>query len=277
MGGGCRATDSTFTGNTASDGGGAVYANVYDFLNPPRITGCVFDGNSTADGAYPDPFLGGGAVYTCMGVAVEDCVFVANANTNAATGRGAAVLATDLGKSSITNCLFIDHDGAAVTSAVGHSVSVRNCTVTGNGVGVQVVALRSEVKDLASIEALDSIIYGNGGNSGADNDINTDGIDPTWGWITYSDVGPGVYEAAPAGHSAGTGNISADPTFVEAVSGSGTDPSDDYYLDQSGSPCVDAGGSTAAAAGLDGRTTDPADSPDADSGAVDMGYHYLVP
>ncbi|MHC4248658.1 MAG: DUF1565 domain-containing protein [Planctomycetota bacterium] len=274
---GCRVTDSTFTGNTASDGGGAVYANVYDFLNPPRITGCVFDGNSTGDAAYPEPFLGGGAVYTCMGVAIEDCVFVANENTNANTGRGAAVYVTDLGKSSIVNSLFIGHDGAAVTVAVGHSLSLRNCTVTGNSVGVQVLALRPDTPDLGCLEVLDSVVYFNGGNSGADNDINTDGIDPAWGWITYSDVGPGVYAAASADHSAGTGNLSADPAFVEIASGPTADPADDHYLDQSGSPCVDAGSRTAAEAGLDGKTTDPAGSPAADSGTVDMGYHYLVP
>jgi hypothetical protein len=65
--------------------------------------------------------------------------------------------------------------------------------------------------------------------------------------------------------------ITSDPLFVAG-------PKGECYLSQvaSGqgldSPCVDAGGDTAASLGLDAKTT----RTDAvtDTGVVDMGYHY---
>ncbi|MBN1593403.1 MAG: right-handed parallel beta-helix repeat-containing protein [Candidatus Coatesbacteria bacterium] len=65
----------------------------------------------------------------------------------------------------------------------------------------------------------------------------------------------------------GDGNINADPMFVEG-------PFGDYYLDPN-SPCIDAGSQTADEAGLSTRTTQ-ADGM-ADTGQVDMGFHYRVP
>ncbi|HEX42021.1 MAG TPA: hypothetical protein ENN81_08170, partial [Phycisphaerales bacterium] len=72
-----------------------------------------------------------------------------------------------------------------------------------------------------------------------------------------------------------TRNIWSDPNFVAG-------PLGDYYLSQIGagllqfvdSNCLDAGDDTAAALGLDTRTTRTDLAPDA--GMVDLGYHYPV-
>ena len=66
---------------------------------------------------------------------------------------------------------------------------------------------------------------------------------------------------------AGDGNIHDDPMFADGPIGS-------YYLDPL-SPCVDAGNTSAAEAGLSDRTTQ-ADGA-VDSGLVDLGYHYPLP
>lgn len=69
----------------------------------------------------------------------------------------------------------------------------------------------------------------------------------------------------------GTGNISSDPLFVSAGTG-------DFHLSHiaagqgSDSPAIDIGSTTAAALGLDTRTT-RTDSVN-DSGTVDLGFHY---
>ena len=69
----------------------------------------------------------------------------------------------------------------------------------------------------------------------------------------------------------GTGNISGDPLFT-------TGPLGPYYLSQTAagqavqSPCVDAGSTTALAAGLANRTTRTDHR--SDVGIVDMGYHH---
>jgi len=65
---------------------------------------------------------------------------------------------------------------------------------------------------------------------------------------------------------AGVGNIHTSPIFV-------TGPFGDFYLGPT-SLCTDAGSQSAAAAALDGRTTQADGTPDA--GTVDMGYHYPI-
>jgi hypothetical protein len=79
----------------------------------------------------------------------------------------------------------------------------------------------------------------------------------------------------------GTANVTIDPSII------GSDPLfvpgtyGNYYLSQtaasqvSNSPCLDKGSGTASSWGLDTRTTRTDNV--ADSGAVDMGYHYPVP
>jgi hypothetical protein len=84
-----------------------------------------------------------------------------------------------------------------------------NVTVAGNGGK----GIRLTVDD---VRITNSILWGNG-----DWDVAGDGTYT----ITYSDVG--------TGDTTGTGNISADPLFLDAANG-------DYDL-QAESPCIDAG------------------------------------
>jgi parallel beta-helix repeat protein len=94
-----------------------------------------------------------------------------------------------------------------------------------------------------------------------------DQIDDTGGSVTYS------YNDYIGGILSGVGNISTDPLFLNASYG-------DFHLRHTlagqsvTSPAVDAGGLTAAEAGLDTVTT--RSDGVADSGTVDLGYHYVA-
>ena len=62
-----------------------------------------------------------------------------------------------------------------------------------------------------------------------------------------------------------SGNQTGTPSFL-------TGPLGDNYLNQSTSPCVNAGSTTAANAGMADKTTNTTHS--LDTGTVDMGFHY---
>jgi len=68
-------------------------------------------------------------------------------------------------------------------------------------------------------------------------------------------------------NDAGEGNIHRNPMLVVG-------PLGNHYLSPD-SPCIDAGSSSAAEAGLSARTT-RADGA-LDTGIVDMGFHYPIP
>ena len=108
-------------------------------------------------------------------------------------------------------------------------------------------------------------IFWDGGNE----ITNTDGSTIT---ITFSDVAGGwTNDDCPAEHP--VCNIDADPLFVSGPAGR-------HYLSQiaacaaADSPCVDAGSNMAGDKGLDTLTTRSDEV--ADTGLVDMGYHYPV-
>ncbi|MFB3050485.1 MAG: hypothetical protein ACE1Z0_00705, partial [Acidimicrobiia bacterium] len=106
---------------------------------------------------------------------------------------------------------------------------------------------------------------GNATNLFEDNIFWTSSIQDTGlGTFNYND-----YNSAAL---PGTGNISSDPLFVNAVG-------NDYHLSHlaagqgADSPAIDAGSDTATNLGLDTRTTRTDNV--TDTGTVDLGYHYL--
>jgi hypothetical protein len=114
---------------------------------------------------------------------------------------------------TMTNSLVVSNtdvgiSGDAVTGTIMHLTAAGN---EDDGVAVD-----------GAVEIVNSVLWGNG-----DDDFVCRGGGCT---VAYSDVG--------TGDKTGTGNISADPQFVDAANG-------DYHL-QAGSPCVDAGTSVGA-------------------------------
>lgn len=156
-------------------------------------------------------------------------------------GRGMGIYLAG-GTHLIRNCVIsrnmaerVTSQGDAIYVAAG-SADIENCTIYWH--------IREGVRraGTAAVTVRDSILWDNG--------------DDLFGTVTL------LNNNIEDGDSVGVdGNISVDPKFVRGL-----------YL-ASDSPCVNAGGRSVGDAGLVGYTT-RADGT-ADSGQVDMGYHYL--
>lgn len=141
-------------------------------------------------------------------------------------------------------------------SVVSNNTIVAN---TGTGEGIEVYIYSSD-RPIPII--VNNIIVG-----------NAYGVVGSGGNLSYNDVYSNSVADYHNGVTPGPGSISVDPLFVSG-------PRGEYYLSQVAagqavtSPCADAGSDTAANLGLDDRTTRTDDV--ADSGTVDMGYHYPI-
>ncbi len=210
---------------------------------------------------FRDNRSGGGGAVQCEGSSAEfiACEFIGNE-----AGVGGAMLLTGASP-LIVNCLYVDNTGAspgggAIFGNSGSTPTIINSTFTGNsGPGGAWYSNRGSVATITN-----SILWGN-----TPDQILVDpfsGADPA---VSYSDV---------EGGWAGTGNIDADPMFVDPASG--------VFEPEAGSPCNDAGDNTAVPAGIqedlggDARFTDDPLAPQtgvpggAGSGlVVDMGAY----
>jgi len=137
------------------------------------------------------------------------------------------------------------------------SPTITNCTFSGNSADT---GGGMDNYNSSSPTITNCIMWGDTAPAGPE--IYNNASTPT---VTYSDIEGGC---AATGSTCGAGNIALNPNFVVGPDGV-------YYLNQSTSPCVNAGSDFAVNIGLDTMTTDPLGSPDV--GIVDMGYHYPIP
>ena len=238
-------TNCTFTGNNSS-GGGAMS----NFIgSSPTVTNCTFDGNSAG-------FGGGMYNSSDSSPTITNCTF--SGNTAAQNGGGGMYNAGS--SPTVTNCTFSEN-AAAQTGGGMHnfesSPTVINCTFTGNSAGTSIGGGMANFKS-SNPTVINCILWGDSPNE----------IMDLLGAVTtalYSDVQGGF---------PGTGNIDADPLFVDPVNG-------DYRL-SAGSPAIDAGHNWAIAGladtDLDGNPRFAADKIDFDPGCgipvvVDMGAY----
>ncbi len=285
-------TGCTFTFNQAGciGGGMATTSN-----SDPIVTNCTFTENMAfGDGSNPGcGFLGigggmgfGGAV----GGTVTDCVFTGN---SAREGGGMTFVNSQVQNASTTivNCTFMDNlaavGGALEIFGTNCSPTLANCLIKGNMaaidgdgfggrggamvigngaqpslVGCTIIENTAEQVGGSSytgapttvVWVRNSIIYGNSGTQIVDVNGATTNVE-------YSDIESGY---------PGTGNIDADPLFV-----------DGFHLG-AGSPCIDAGNNMAVPTGitkdLDGnpRFANDLVTPDTGKGecpVVDMGAY----
>jgi len=175
---------------------------------------------------------GGGIYISYSSPLITNCIITENHVST--TGGGIFATSSGYPAPTIKNCLIYNNTANVEGGGVKFHYSsgkIINCTIVNNdandGGGL--------VVSVMPIEIINSIIYNNDVNQIFEIQVESD--------ISYSNI---------QGGWTGTGNIDADPLFVDAVNG-------DYHLTSS-SPCIDAG--------------DPNSEYDPDGTVADMGAYY---
>ncbi|MHC4414440.1 MAG: right-handed parallel beta-helix repeat-containing protein [Planctomycetota bacterium] len=293
-------TDCTFRDNTTTGLGGigGAMASGGGYGSNPLLINCIFSGNS----AVPMPPFNhgnGGAVANFGESTLIGCTFIGNSS---AVHGGAIFNDNDQGSPLLINCLFSGNiagtadngSGGAMFNTFDSDPTLTNCTIAGNMAtsGIYGDGYGGGLANYAGSDPLltNCILWGNvdgnGGGGESAQVFNIGGSTPNVPVVNYSCVEGGWSGAG------GTGNISADPLFVDP---DGPDDmpgtqDDDLHL-QTGSPCIDAGDNTAVpedvTTDLDGnpRFVDDPDTPDCqqapggcgDPPVVDMGAYEFQP
>ncbi len=262
-----RAIDCTFSDNTCgtNGGGGGIHVD----YGKVDVRNCMFINNSAQYG-------GGLECYNTasyQSTKIINCRFLGNT----ATVEGGAFAIGFVNEPYMTNCLFsgnhADEKGGAMRLSETN-MHLTNCTFWNNSADSAGGAIRSEpdndqyVPDIANC-----ILWGNTAPSGSQISNLYYAAD-----VTYCDI---------EGWSGGTGNINADPLFVDpyGLDGEPGTEDDDLRLFD-GSQCADAGDNDALlgwiTTDLDGnpRYLDDTTMPDTGNGTppiVDMGaYEYRL-
>jgi hypothetical protein len=258
--------DCTISGNIAGNDGGGMFNGSY---SSPTLTNCTFTGNSA------ETYGGGMSNESNSSPTLINCVFIANSSSyqgggmsdltyssatlvhctfsgDAAQSGDEIVNASSAAK--LTDCL-IDGDGEREGSTIINeayyataSITINDCTITGDsaeaGSGLYNY---SGDNGTASATITNSTVWGDGPD-----EIGTFG--PVT--ATYSDIQGGYI---------GTGNINADPQFVNGTAGN--------FALKPTSPCVNIGDNAATIS--TGVTTDLAGNPRIVDGVVDMGAYEI--
>ena len=235
------------TGNRAQSGGAIVCGD----SSSPTFINCTITGN-TAERGF------GGAV--AIGTVTSSPTFInCTISSNTALLDGGGVWCQVIGPGpTLINCVVADNiagrDGGGVYCArhvAGLETTFINCTIANNTANRAGGGIFIPTGNPARVT--NCILWGNSGAQISGGEVT----------VTYSNV---------AGGHAGTGNINADPRFV--------DPANGNYRLSPGSPVIDAADNTAVPPGIttdrDGnpRFVDDPATPDTGNGAppiVDMG------
>ena len=194
----------------------------------PMIVNCVFLENVAGQGGAVANLTSGAAYFF-------NCRFY----RNVANHHGGAVF-NDLSDPQFTNCTFLGNhaalwDGGAVMNDHSHPLLV-NCTVVGNAAGATGFGGGLRNAD-SSPQLTNCILWGNSAIFGVSTEeYQIHGGSPL---VKYTCV-QGLKEFV------GSGNIAAYPRFVDADGPDGVlGTADDDVRLRAGSPCIDAGDSTA--------------------------------
>ena len=222
---------------------------MYNESSSPTLTNVTFNGNSAEQG-------GGMHNHDSSSPTLTNVIFIGNH----ASGIGGGVHNSGTSSPTLTNVTLsgnsADQGGGMHNS--GSSPTLTNATLSGNSATSYGGGIYNESGNLT---LANSILWGNSaGSAGAQ--IYEPGASTVT--ATHSDI---------QGGWSGTGNLDADPLFVDA---DGADDvvgtADDNLRLRAGSPAIDAGNNAAVPAGV---TTDLVGAPRVTNGVVDMGaYEY---
>ncbi|MCY7327483.1 MAG: right-handed parallel beta-helix repeat-containing protein, partial [Saprospiraceae bacterium] len=255
----------TFSNNISVARNGA---GMYNEASSPNISYCVFSNNFSNQGS------GGGMYNNNSSPAVSHSTF--SSNTSSGSGFYGSGMANNSSSPTVSYCTFSNNTGQGTVYGGGmsnessSSPSVSNCIFSGNqaalGGGIYNSCFINTGVCTASI--INCTFSGNTARSGSGGGIynNGSGCQPTvknclvWGngtdeIVNLNGATPGVTYCDVKGGYSGTGNINADPLFVNAG---------DFHL-QCGSPAINAGTNTGApATDIEGNpraltVADPAD------------------
>jgi len=234
----------TITKNRASDGGG-IYIGTYSSNQKVYIDRCVVSDNSANYGGGIDL-----DIYAFRGIFISNTSFL---NNSAVTSGGGI---SNGSEAECRNCLFAynsaRYGGAFLGTTLQTSVksTLVSCTILYNTASEEEGGVRSSANfGVSSTEIKNSIIRSNTAPMG--NNLTFNGGTNT---VTYSNIQGGF---------AGTGNIDADPLFLDAANGN-------YQL-QAGSPSVNTGDPNSTTASV--SVLDLEGNPRVDNGRIDMGAY----
>ena len=262
-------TNCTFSGNTSVENGGGMGNN----NSSPNVINCTFSGNSA---------VYGGGMYndSSSSPTVTNCTF----SENTAGIEGGGMHSHNYSSPTVTNCTFSGNSadyGGGMVHYDNSTPTVTNCTFSGNSAVLIGGGMYNGYQSSSTVTncTFSGNTVGNYSGGGMYNDTYSSSTVTNcvlWGGspdelsslssafsITYSDI-QGGFE--------GTGNINADPMFVDP---DGLDnvvgtEDDDLHL-TTGSPCIDTGTSSGAPA------TDLEGNPRPQGAGYDMGaYEFLL-
>lgn len=231
--------DCSFTNNYGSYGGGMFVWGTNDASPKATAVKCTFKENETLG-------LGGGAYVQNCRASFVNCVF----DGNTATYGGG--LSSNQARQVILDCLFVNNSASQRGGGIyledlietqNQCPIVSNCVVVNNSVGSAGSGAGIQLDDPSGIFPQYT------GPARISNCIVRDNIggDNVWvpsvsfdGYVTIQHCN---IEGPIDGQFVGSGNIDADPMFVDA-DGADNNPAtvqdNDYHL-LSGSPCIDSG------------------------------------
>jgi uncharacterized repeat protein (TIGR01451 family) len=116
-------SDCTFTENTATHWGGAIYGDSY--TNIMSLTDCTFTKNTA--------LVGGGAIAYRNICNITNCTFMYNSVTGGNSWCGGAIGAYSLSSSTVTGCTFVGNSVDPIPSSFGGgAIYVYNADLTAN-------------------------------------------------------------------------------------------------------------------------------------------------
>ena len=229
-------------GSTPQNGGGVLCGS----SSSPTITNCIITDN--------EALVGGGGIHC----APSSSPFIANSiiQYNSVTGannesNGGGIHASTFSSPTISNCIIKNNTsnwnggGLALNTADGPTIV--NCLFSNNTAAVNggAISFQDSAPTIVNCSFSNNNASGNGGAIACSNPLPETAVTNCILWedspveianasatflVTYSDIQGGY---------AGTGNINADPSFVDAAHG-------DFHL-RKDSPCIDAGDNAAPA------------------------------